>query len=73
MKKGFHLLTALTIIAVFAVSCNFPILTSPQDPGEIGPNLTLTALFDTSMNIPPTVTPAHLWAAWAAPAESDIP
>lgn len=58
MKKGFRLLTALTMIAVFAVSCNFPILTSPQDPGEIAPNLTLTALFDTSMNIPPTVTPA---------------
>ncbi len=58
MKKGFRLLTAITMIAVFAVSCNFPLFNPPQDPGEISPNLTLTALFDTSMNIPPTVTPA---------------
>jgi len=63
MKKGFHLLIVLALISVFAVSCNFPLLNPPQDPGELAPNLTLTALFDTSMNIPPTVTPALPTAA----------
>lgn len=63
MKKGFYLLIVLALIAVFAVSCNFPIFNTPQDPGEIAPNLTLTALFDTSMNIPPTLTPAMPTAA----------
>jgi len=57
MKKRIRLLFVMAVIAVFAVACNLPIFNASEEPGDIAPNLTLTALFDTSMNIPPTLTP----------------
>lgn len=57
--KNLCRITPVVFMTVFLLaSCNFPLFNSPQDPGVITPNLTLTALFDTSMNIPATVTPA---------------
>ena len=67
MIKGIRLLTMILVIAFFAVACNLPIFNAPEEPGDIAPNLTLTALFDTSMNIPPTVTPAQPTAAQENP------
>ncbi len=58
MKKGFRFLIGMMMIAMFAVSCNLPLFNAPDEPVDLAPNLTLTALFDTSGNIPATITPA---------------
>lgn len=56
MKKIMKLIPVLLLIAIFGVSCN--LFGGNEAPPPVGgPNLTLTALFDTSLNIPPTVTP----------------
>jgi hypothetical protein len=56
MKK-FLKIGVVSLLVVFALaSCNL-FQTPTQNPVEQTPNLTLTALFDTSNNIPPTVTP----------------
>lgn len=57
MKKIVLLITALLFVAIFTVSCSFPSGGAQESPQGEAPNLTLTALFDTSLNIPPTVTP----------------
>lgn len=57
MNKGIRLIIVLMIVGLLAVSCNLPFFNAPEEPDGIAPNLTLTALFDTSMNIPPTITP----------------
>jgi len=58
MKKGMKIFAVIALIALFAVSCNLPLFNAPDEPGDLAPNLTLTALFDTSGNIPATLTPA---------------
>jgi len=68
MKKGFRFLIVATVIALFAVSCNLPINNATDEPGDIAPNLTLTALFDTSGNIPATITPMS-----PAQQQTDVP
>lgn len=59
MKKISRFLPILIILVVVLSSCNLPLFRGDQVDENILPNLTLTALFDTSMNIPPTVTPAQ--------------
>ncbi len=58
MKKTTILLTSLLIATLVLVACNLPFgytITRVDQAGT--PNATLTALFDTSHNIPATITP----------------
>ncbi len=58
MKKTTILLSSLLISTLLLAACNLPFgytLTRIDEPGT--PNATLTALFDTSHNIPATITP----------------
>lgn len=58
MKRISRRLSLFLVIVVLITSCNLPFFRGDKVDENIPPNLTLTALFDTSMNIPPTVTPA---------------
>ena len=58
MKKRLLYLSILVVVLGLLVSCNLPLI-QPQTPPEGTPNMTLTAFFDTSFNIPPTITPAQ--------------
>lgn len=57
MKHSVKLLIVVLLIAFTATSCNLPFQTSNDNPAQVTPNMTLTALFDTSHNIPATITP----------------
>ncbi len=57
MKKVARLIPVLLLIALFTASCQGLFGGNEEVPTAEAPNLTLTALFDTSLNIPPTVTP----------------
>lgn len=58
MKKAIKTIPAILLVLAFISSCNLPFQGAQDITENVPPNLTLTALFDTSMNIPPTVTPA---------------
>ena len=58
MKKAIKTIPAILLVLAFISSCNLPFQGTQGESENVPPNLTLTALFDTSMNIPPTVTPA---------------
>ena len=58
MKKLAKMLPIILVISVVAVSCNLPFQQIETPAGDVPPNLTLTALFDTSLHSPPTITPA---------------
>lgn len=58
MKKTTMLISSLLITMLLLAACNLPFgytVTRVDEPGT--PNATLTALFDTSHNIPATITP----------------
>ena len=59
MKHSIKLLIVALLIAFTATSCNlpFPFQAPAENPAQVTPNMTLTALFDTSHNIPATITP----------------
>ncbi len=82
MKKSFKKLLKIIILMlvfVFAVtSCNLPFGSKPNNTNvQTTPNLTLTALFDTSHNIPATITPAPSEApvlpTVALPTNTEVP
>ena len=58
MKKVIKLTTAFLVLSFLLSSCNLPFFRGDAAEENNPPNLTLTALFDTSMNIPPSMTPA---------------
>jgi len=58
MKKTTMLISSLLISVLLLSACNLPFGFTLPTPGVEGtPNATLTALFDTSHNIPATITP----------------
>jgi hypothetical protein len=58
LKKLLKFIILFLVLAFTVTSCNLP-FTKPDDTNtQVTPNLTLTALFDTSHNIPATITPA---------------
>jgi len=57
MKHSVKLLIVVLLIAFTATSCNLPFQTPDDNLVQGTPNMTLTALFDTSHNIPATITP----------------
>jgi hypothetical protein len=57
MKHTIKLLIAALLIAFTATSCNLLFKNTDTPPAQVTPNMTLTALFDTSHNIPATITP----------------
>jgi hypothetical protein len=58
MKISIKAIITIVLVALVATACNFPF---PDQPvAQPTPNLTLTALFDTSLNIPATVTPIYI-------------
>ena len=59
MKKSVFVIISILLIAFLASACNL-FGTSNQPQTVTTPNMTLTALFDTSQNIPPTVTPIYV-------------
>ena len=82
MKKSFKKLLKIIILMlvfVFAVtSCNLPFGSKSDNSNvQTTPNLTLTALFDTSHNIPATITPAPTEApalpTVALPTNTEVP
>jgi hypothetical protein len=66
MKKVLKFLPVFLLIAILGASCNLLGGKQEETPVE-QPNLTLTALFDTSLNIPPTVTPQLAATSTTAP------
>ncbi len=81
MKKSLKKLLKviiLMLVLVFALaSCNLPFTNSGNTNVQTTPNLTLTALFDTSHNIPATITPAPTEApalpTVAVPTNTEVP
>ena len=69
-RPRIDVMIVMTLIAVFVVSCNLPLYNTPEEPDDTTPNLTLTALFDTSGNIPATVTPTSIEIAEVGPMAS---
>ncbi len=63
MAKIFKILMVMVVVALLTTSCALFNRTPTQQPGEVTPNLTLTALFDTSHNIPATITPPAVFTA----------
>lgn len=57
MKKLSVLITTFLVVALILVGCDLPIGRTPEPVSQPTPNATLTALFDTSKLIPPTITP----------------
>lgn len=72
MKRAFSILPAILLVIVLLSSCNLPFFGGNDVDENIPPNLTLTALFDTSMNIPPTVTPALPTAEGVTPPTATV-
>lgn len=62
MKHSIKLLIVVLLIAFTATSCNLPFQTPDDNAAQVTPNMTLTALFDTSHNIPATITPGGVFA-----------
>jgi hypothetical protein len=81
MKKSLKMLLKIIIlmlVLIFALSsCNLPFTNSDNTNVQTTPNLTLTALFDTSHNIPATITPAPSEApalpTVAIPTNTEVP
>jgi len=63
MKNPIKSLPVVLLLVVLLTSCNLPFFRGETAEDNVPPNLTLTALFDTSMNILPTMTPALPTAA----------
>jgi hypothetical protein len=61
MKHSIKLLIVVLLIAFTATSCNLPFQTPDDNTTQVTPNMTLTALFDTSHNIPATITPGGVF------------
>lgn len=61
MKHSIKLLIVVLLIAFTATSCNLPFQTPDDNTAQVTPNMTLTALFDTSHNIPATITPGGVF------------
>jgi hypothetical protein len=57
MKLSMKLMIVLLFVAFAATACNLPFQMTDVPDAQLTPNLTLTALFDTSHNIPATITP----------------
>ena len=60
MKNTFKVVVAMLLVCLVATACNFPVYTITSPTTAVTPNMTLTALFDTSKNIPATVTPIYV-------------
>ncbi len=78
MKQTVKILAAFLVLVFAASACNLPFSNQSGDNGaQATPNLTLTALFDTSHNIPATVTPAPtqevVLPTVAAPTNTEVP
>ena len=63
MARTMKLMGMMVVVAMLLTSCNLLNRTPVEQPAEVTPNLTLTALFDTSHNIPATVTPPSIQTA----------
>ena len=58
LKKFLKFIILFLVLAFTVTSCNLPFIHTDDPIVQVTPNLTLTALFDTSHNIPATITPA---------------
>jgi len=58
MRQPLKLIVVILLIAFAATSCSWPFQNTDNTNTQVTPNMTLTALFDTSHNIPATITPA---------------
>ena len=58
MKQPIKIIVVILVIAFAASACSLPFFNQDEPDVQVTPNLTLTALFDTSHNIPATITPA---------------
>lgn len=58
MRHPLKLIVVILLIAFAAISCSWPFQNTDNTNTQVTPNMTLTALFDTSHNIPATITPA---------------
>ena len=77
MKQSVKIIVVILVIAFVASACNLPFITKDDTNVQTTPNLTLTALFDTSHNIPATITPAPTEApalpTVAVPTNTEVP
>lgn len=60
MKKNSMLVAVFLVLMIILAACTWPFGSAPIPVVEGTPNATLTALFDTSKNIPATITPAAM-------------
>lgn len=63
MVRTMRLIGMMVVVVMLLTSCNLLNKTPVEQPVEVTPNLTLTALFDTSQNIPATITPPVIQTA----------
>ena len=79
MKNIFKVVVTVILVSLVAAACNLPNVSIGAPKLEVTPNLTLTALFNTNINIPPTVTPVYVvvtntpGAATAVPTDTEVP
>ena len=60
MNNKLKVIITVLLVCLVATACNLPSLGGNTNTVVITPNMTLTALFDTSKNIPATVTPIYV-------------
>ncbi len=72
MKKSIKIFPIVLVLVFFLASCSLPFGNKPEPAGPEEPNLTLTALFNTNLNIPPTVTPQLLPTVEAASPTAEV-
>lgn len=58
MKKSINAIITIVLVAIVAAACNLPFQNQPVAVET--PNATLTALFNTNINIPATITPIYI-------------
>jgi hypothetical protein len=58
MKKSINAIITIVLVAIVAAACNLPFQNQPAAVET--PNATLTALFNTNINIPATITPIYI-------------
>ncbi|MHC1739567.1 MAG: sugar-binding protein [Anaerolineaceae bacterium] len=60
MRNSIKVTITVLLVCLVATACNLPGGIGGNNNASVTPNMTLTALFDTSKNIPATVTPIYV-------------
>ncbi len=73
MKRTSLIISIVFLVLILLTSCNWPLGGNPAPAVQGTPNATLTALFDTSLIIPATITPPVIATLAPATATVEVP